>query len=186
VRRIRKYNLTYEILTKQEDFEFFKEKIYIPYISKRYGEEALIDDLEKFWKTSPSPVIMAVKEQGVIVGASLIRKSEESLFLIRLGLLDGNDEYRLHGVIGALYYFGIVEGQKTGCRFFDLGGTRPFLTDGLTKFKIGLGAEFVNELSPQKEYLWMGMNKESEQVKSLFADNPFMHVNKDFMLIKNS
>jgi len=186
VRRIRKYNLSYEILTKQEDFEFFNEKIYIPYISKRYGEEALIDDIEKFWKASPSPVIMAVKEQGVIVGASLIRISEESLYLIRLGLLDGNDEYRLHGVIGALYYFGIVEGQKTGCRFFDLGGTRPFLTDGLTKFKMGLGAEFVTELSPQKEYLWMGINKDSAPAKSLLAENPFMHINRDFKLIKYS
>jgi hypothetical protein len=185
VRRIRKYNLTYEILTKPEDFEFFNERIYIPYISKRYAEEASMDDLDKSWNSSPS-VIMAVKEQGAIVGASLIRKSEDSLVLKRLGLLDGNDEYRLHGVIGALYYFGIVEGQKTGCRFFDLGGTRPFLTDGLTKYKMGLGAEFVTELSPQKEYLWMGINKDSAQAKNLLDENPFMHITRDFKLIKYS
>jgi hypothetical protein len=185
VRRIRKYNLTYEILTKPEDFEFFNERIYIPYISKRYGDEASMDDLDKFWKSPPS-VIMAVKEQGSIVGASLIRKSEDSLVLKRLGLLDGNDEYRLHGVIGALYYFGIVEGQNIGCRFFDLGGTRPFLTDGLTKYKMGLGAEFVTDLSPQKEYLWMGINKDSAQAKSLLDENPFMHINKEFKLIKYS
>jgi len=131
-------------------------------------------------------VIMAIKEQGAIVGASLIRKSGDSLVLKRLGLLDGDDEYRLHGVIGALYYFGIVEGQKNGCRFFDLGGTRPFLTDGLTKYKIGLGAEFVTDLSPEKEYLWLGINKDSEQARSLLADNPFMHINRDFKLIKYS
>jgi hypothetical protein len=186
MRRIRKYNLTYEILTKQEDFEFFNEKIYIPYISKRYGEEALIDDLKKFWNSRPAPVIMAVKEEGRIVGASLVRKSEDSLFLLRVGLLDGNDEYRLHGVIGALYYFGIVEGQKMGCRYFDLGGTRPFLTDGLTKYKIGLGAEFVSDLSPQKEYLWLGITEDSVQAAELLAENAFMHVNSDFKLVKYS
>jgi hypothetical protein len=184
MRRIRKYNLTYEILTKDEDFEFFNKKIYIPYISSRYGEEALIDDLKKFWNSRPSPVIMAVKEEGLIVGASLIRRSEDSLFLLRVGLLDGNDEYRLHGVIGALYYFGIVEGQKMGCRYFDLGGTRPFLTDGLTKYKIGLGAQFVSELSPQKEYLWLGVNEDSTPAHDVLSENTFMYVNSDFRLVK--
>lgn len=186
LRRIRKYDLTYEILTGQEDFEFFNEKVYIPYISKRYGEEALIDDLKKFWNPSVSTVIMAVKEKGVIVGAALIRKTEESVYLIRLGLLDGNEEYRLHGVIGALYYFGVVEGQKSGCRYFDLGGTRPFLTDGLTKYKMGLGAEFVTELSPQKEYLWLGINRNSASALNLLAENPFMYASRDFKLVKYS
>jgi hypothetical protein len=51
---------------------------------------------------------------------------------------------------------------------------------------MGLGAEFVTELSPQKEYLWMGINKDSAPAKSLLSENPFMHVNRDFKLIKYS
>jgi hypothetical protein len=184
LRRIRKYNLTYEILTGLKDFEYFNEKIYIPYISKRYGDEALIDDLKKFWNSSPSPVIMAVKEEGIIVGAALIRITDESVFMIRVGLLDGNDEYRLHGVIGALYYFSIVEGQLKNCKYLDLGGTRPFLTDGLTKFKMGLGATFIPELSSQKEYLWLAVNENSSGAKDVLARNPFMHVDGEFNLIE--
>jgi hypothetical protein len=181
-RRIRKYNLTPEILRDKESFNFFNEKIFLPYITKRYGEEALIDDLNKIWELSPPPILLAIREQGVIVGAALMRKSEGSLNFMRLGLLDGNDEYRLHGVIGALYYFGIVEGQKMGCRYFDLGGTRPFLKDGLTKFKMGLGAEFVKDLSSRKEYLWLGVNEHTSVTKEFLNNNPFMHLNKDFRL----
>jgi hypothetical protein len=181
-RKIRKYNLTYEILTDKESFNHFNDKFYLPYITKRHGKEAWIEDLSIIWESSPTPLLIAIKEDGVIVGESLIRKSGESLYLLRLGLLDGNGEFRRHGVIGAIYYFALLEGQNMGCRYLDVGGTRPFLTDGLTKFKIGLGAEFVSEFSPSKEYLWLGVNEHSNVAMEFMRKNPVMHIKKDFSL----
>jgi len=184
-RMIRKHNLTYEMLTGKESFVFFNEKYYMPYITKRYGEEAWIEDLAKIWESSPSPLLMAIREEGVMVGASVMRKTSESLQLLRLGLLDGNEEYRRHGVIGALYYFGILEGQKMGCKYFDVGSTHPFLTDGLTKYKMNLGAEFVSSLSPTAVYLWLGVNENSIVAADFMRNNPVMHVNKDFSLARS-
>ena len=178
-RKIRKYGLTYEILSEKNNINYFIDKFYLPYITKRHKDEAWIEDLNSIWKSSPSPLLMAIKESEVIVGVALFRNSEESLFLMRLGLLDGNEEYRRHGVIGAIYYFGILEGQIMGCRFLDVGGTRPFLTDGLTKFKIGLGAEFAPNLSQGKEYLWLGVNEHSIVAEEFMRRNPVMHFNKD-------
>jgi hypothetical protein len=183
-RRIILHNLTYEMLTDKGSFNTFYEKYYLPYMKKRHGEEAWIEDLNKLWKSSPSNELMAIKENDTIVGVALIRKSEESIYLSRLGLLDGDDKYRSHGVIGSMYYFCIIEGQKTNCRFLDMGGTRPFLTDGLTKYKIRLGGEFVSELSPQKEYLWLGINEHSSIAKEFLRNNQFMYVSKDFKLSK--
>jgi hypothetical protein len=185
MRKIRKYNLTYEILTDKENFNCFNEKFYLPYITKRHGKEAWIEDLKIIWALSPPPFLIVIREDGVIVGESLIKKSGESLYLMRLGLLDGNEEYRLHGVIGAMYYFGILEGKNMGCRYLDVGGTRPFLTDGLTKFKLGLGAEFVSNLSPTKEYLWLGVNEHSIVAKEFMSKNPVVHIHKDFSLTRS-
>jgi hypothetical protein len=67
----------------------------------------------------------------------------------------------------------------------DVGGTRPFLTDGLTKFKLGLGAEFISRQSPTKEYLWFQINEHSVVAKEFIRRNPFMHVDKDFNLVKS-
>jgi hypothetical protein len=184
-RRIRKYNLTCEILKGKENFDYFVDKLYMPYITRRHGDEALIEDMNRLWELSPAPFIMAVKENGVIVAESLIRKSGEILYFMRLGLLNGDEEYLRHGAIGALYYFGIIEGQKMGCRFFDVGGTRPFFTDGLTKYKLGLGAEFVDDYSPSKEHLWLGINENSPGAKEFVKRNPFMSLNKEFRLQKN-
>lgn len=184
MRRVRKYNLTYEICTDEGNFNYFKDRIYLPYITQRYEEEAFIENLSVIWKSSPPPFLMAIKEDGKTVGGLLARKSGDHYYLMRLGLLDGNDEYRRHGVIGAMYYFSILEGQKMGCRYVDLGGTRPFLTDGLTKFKIGLGAEFVQNLSPLNEYLWIGVNRYSSTAREYFDNHPFMYANKEFMLVR--
>jgi hypothetical protein len=181
-RRIRKFNQTYEILTDEDSLNYFNDKFYIPYITKRHGEEAWIDDVHEIWNAAAYPMIMVIKENGVIVGASLNIKTENSFCIKRLGLLEGNDEFLRHGVVGALYYYGILEGKRMECRYFDVGGTRPFLSDGLTKFKMGLGAEFETDLSPTKEYLWLGFNNDSIAAKEFMPN--VMHVNKDYKLVR--
>jgi|WetSurMetagenome_2_1015567.scaffolds.fasta_scaffold06913_4 hypothetical protein len=183
-RKIRKYCLTYEIQSEKINIKYFIDNFYLPYITKRHKEEAWIENLSDVLKSTPSPLLMTIKEGKEIVGAALFRNSDESLFLMRLGLLDGNEEYRQHGVIGSIYYFGILEGQIRGCRYLDVGGTRPFLTDGLTKFKIGLGAEFVSKQSPAKDYLWVGVNEHSTVASEFIKKNPFMHVDIDFNLVR--
>ncbi len=184
IRRVHKNNLTYELLSDKESFTNFYDKFYRPYMTNRHGDEAWIENLNKTWESSPSLELLAIKENGIIVGIGLIRKSKECLYLMRLGLLNGDEQYRNRGVIGAMYYFGIIEGQKIGCRYLDLGGTRPFLTDGLTTYKMRLGGEFVSDLSPKKEYLWLGINKHSNAAIKFLDNNPFMYVSKDFKLFK--
>ena len=183
-RRIRKHNLTYEVFNDNENFENFINKFYLPYVTSRYGEEALIEDLYTTWKAASSPFLMAIKEDGVIVAESFYKKSGDTLDFVRLGLLDGNKEYLSHGVIGALYYFRILEGQKMGCRYINPGATRPFLTDGLTINKVGLGAEFITDYSPWNEYLWLGVNHGSSVTQEFLHNHPFMHLNKDHLLVK--
>ncbi|NMC39064.1 MAG: hypothetical protein GYA41_12140 [Bacteroidales bacterium] len=150
-------------------------------MTKRHGEEAWIEDLNSLWKSNPSMFMIAVRENNAIVGISLVFKSGETFYLSRLGLLDGNDIYRRHGVIGALYYFAMLEAQKMGCRYFDLGGTRPFLTDGLTIFKKGLGAEFNTYDGVRNEiYLWLGINEKSDRANEFLRKNPFLHITYDY------
>jgi hypothetical protein len=184
-RRIRKYNLTPELLYDKKSVDDFYDKFYLPYLTKRHGEEAWIEDINIIREDSRTSFILAVKENGVTAGSCLVRKTPEALFLTRLGLLEGNEEYRRHGVIGAIYYFCVVEGQKLGCRYLELGGTRPFLTDGLTKFKSGLGAEFVSNLNHYNEYLWIGVNEHSAVAQEYIKNNPVIYIKKDFDLMRS-
>jgi hypothetical protein len=183
-RRIRKYKLTYEILTDNESLDDFINRFYIPYITKRHGDEAIISDLQSGWKSSSSAFLLAIKEDGVIVAASFNEKTGEYLKLLNLGLLDGDEEYLRHGAIGALYYYGILEGKKLGCKYFDAGLSRPFINDGLTKYKIGWGAEFVAAYSPAGEYVWLAVNENSSAAQEFIGNNPFIYFNEDRKLVK--
>ncbi len=184
IRRIRKYDLTYEISTDKKMFDFFNEKFYRPYMKNRHGDEAFIEDLDAMWESYEHPGIMVVKEKGNIEGMAFLRVTEEILYLKRTGLNDGNKENLSHGVIGAVYYFGILEGLKMGCKYVDLGGSRPFLKDGLTRHKMGIGGEFELNLDPLKEYLWFGVNEKSPAAMEYLKENPFMHLSKDFRLVR--
>jgi hypothetical protein len=185
-KRIRKFNLTYEVMTDKESFNYFIDKFYLPYAAKRFGDEAMIEDLNSIWDSSASPSIMAVKENGVIIAESFFIQSGETLNFIRLGLLDGNEEYLKHGAVGALHYFRISEAQKMGCKYINPGGTRPFLTDGLTQNKLGFGAEFVTDHSQHNEFIWIDANESSPATREFMSNNPFMYLDKDLRLVRYS
>jgi hypothetical protein len=183
-RRIRKYALTDEISSDREMFDFFKERFYHPYMEKRHAGEAFIEDLDTMWKSADHPLMMAVKEKNKIVGMVFMEVSGDTIYLKRVGLIDGNNEYLVHGVLGAFYYFGILEGLKRGCKFVDLGGSRPFLTDGLTIHKKSMGGEFLPDPSQSNEYHWFGVNERSPAALEYVNRNPFMHLNKDLKLVR--
>ena len=185
LKRIRKYNLTYEMLTDEESFNYFNEKFYLPYISKRHREEAIINDLKKIWNSSPAPLLMFIKENGIIVAGSLIRRNDDYLYGVCLGILDGNCDYLRHGVGGAIYYYAILEGQKMGCRYLDVGTTRSFLTDGLTKYKMSLGAEFVMDKTILQECMWLGFRDQSDAARNFIRTYPFMYIGRDNKLVKS-
>ena len=186
IRRINKHGLSYDVSNDRKLFSLFNEKFYKPYIAGRHGKEAFIEDLKVIWDVHRQPFMLIIREKGEIVGMSFCRISGDTLYLMRVGLKDGNQEYASHGAIGATYYFGVLEGKKRGCKFLDLGGGRAFLNDKLTRYKTGLGAEFEPELLPSKEYLWLWVNRRSSYAREYLEKNPFMYVDRHFRLVKSS
>ncbi len=83
------------------------------------------------------------------------------------------------GVIGALYYFALVEHRKNNIRRVNIGGTSPLLKDGLTTFKTLLGAkasEYQYQNSVGYKLLALG---NSSVVKDFLTSNPFTYLEDD-------
>jgi hypothetical protein len=72
------------------------------------------------------------------------------------------------------------------CKYFDVGSTRPFLSDGLTRYKIGQEAEFSSDRFTWQEYLWLGVNEQSNPSKEFVPNNPFIFLNEDYGLNKHN
>jgi hypothetical protein len=184
-RRIRKYNLTYDITGKDDTLDMFIEKLHLPYIKNRYGDEALIVDLKAYWKSYSLPLLLTVKEDGALVSGVLCRIEGDTFYMFALGVIDGKDIYRVHGCIGALYYFSILEGQKRKLRYLNVGGSHPFLTDSLTKYKLGLGAEFVPAQVSYSQAVWLGVNRNSPAALDFIKRNPFLMVDSNGSVVMN-
>jgi len=185
-RLIRKYKLTYEITDKDDTLDMFIEKLHLPYITNRYGDEALIVDLKAYWKSYSYPLLLTVKENWVLVSGVLCRIEGDSFYMFALGLTDGKDVYRAHGCIGALYYFSILEGQKRKLRYLNIGGSHPFLTDSLTKYKLGLGAEFISSHISWSQSIWLGVNENSAFAVDFIEKNPFLTVESSGRVVINN
>jgi hypothetical protein len=50
---------------------------------------------------------------------------------------------------------------------------------------MGLGAEFVSDFNSKSEYVWIGFNGNSISAREFLFKNPFIHVNKDYTLLKH-
>jgi hypothetical protein len=179
-RLIRKSRLTYEISQGKNSFEMFYNSMYIPYTKLRYNDAALIIPFREFKIMAKSSWMLLIKgKDGFIAGALLIRKHNK-FFMSILGVKDGNWEYVRSGAIGAIYYFSILEAQKRGYSELCIGGTKPFLNDGLAKFKIGMTGRFDLKFNWGRDYLWIGSGDNPEKVKNLTENQPFIYLGKDF------
>ncbi|MBI4650183.1 hypothetical protein HY745_02645 [Candidatus Desantisbacteria bacterium] len=155
-RHIRKYNLNFEVTTSQIQFENFYYNMHLPYIKKRHLNIAIIDSYSDFMKICKNSELFIFKKENETAGGMIVEYKNNGVFFRRLGIENGNEAYLKAGIIGAAYYFTIIEMQKKGYKKINIGGTRAFLNNGLTKYKLGLSAYIFPHLYVPCEYTHPG------------------------------
>jgi hypothetical protein len=184
-RLIRKHALGFETSTATEDVNQFYQEMYLPYTRTRHKDEALIESLGSIFDPGKDFFMLFIREKGQRVAAGLIERHASHVHLKRLGVKDGHEQYMRHGAVGAIYYFLYLEAQRLGCRYIDIGGSRPFLTDGLTRHKLGLHAQFHSDHSTWREYLWMGIDPNSARGQGFIRDNPFVYLSGNHQFVRS-
>jgi len=182
--RIGKYNLEFEKAFGCEDFCFFYNKMYKPYIEARYKNSAIIEDYKKMsrnYKNGKSTIYF-ITRYGKRIAGMYVHNDDGVPYFHALGILYNSEEIRNMGVIGALYYFALLDYKKQNIRRIEIGGTSPLLKDGLTRFKVNLGA-MVSEIKKQNSIkLKMRPFGNSSALKSFLISNPFIYIQNHSML----
>lgn len=184
-RLIRKHDLSCETSSELKDVHQFYEEMYLPFTANRHRDEALIEPLGSIFDPSKASFILFIKEKDRRVAAGLIEQHEDFVHLKRLGVTGGNETPMRHGAVGAIYYFLYLEAQRLGCRYMDIGGSRPFVTDGLTRYKLSLNAAFHSDHSTWREYLWLGLNPASAKAQAFMRDNPFVYLDAQNRFVRS-
>lgn len=175
-RRIRKNGLEYEISKDPEFFQDFLWKMHVPFITQRYEETALLPEVRYLEGVFSRGALILIKKGRDTVGGCLFEYLPGMVWMRKLGVRDGDWEYVRQGVIGAMYYFLMMEMEEQGQGKISFGGTRPFLRDGVTSFKLSLNGRLAsNSEAPGAVALWLTLMRDSPALRNFLVENPFIY-----------
>jgi hypothetical protein len=180
-RLIRKNDLTYEKRSSEADFRLFYEKMYLPYISIRHKDAAVLADYKQFlnniFRKKGSQMYFIIKE-GIPVAGSIDEIKKDFVRMSGIGILDGREDLLRMGVIPALYYFQSLEYKRRKIRSVNIGGSSPILTDGLTQFKYSIGAQLFETIRKCETYVGLIPLTRSRAIRKVFSANPVISINE--------
>lgn len=178
VRRIRKYGLEAEFRNQREDVDFFYSRMYSPLISQRHKSSAEIADyrffLDKFERGNAQ--LLFITRNKETIAAQFIEKLENTYRIVSFGILDGRHDIQKMGVHAALYYYALSHFKKSGYKTILCGSSMPLAFDGVTQFKLRLGAKpYVRDVQQRSKY-YILPDLHNKPVFQLMHSNPLFQV----------
>ena len=134
----RKQEWTAEIGAEFADFEFLYERMHLPTMASRHGDEARTLDRELALRAlSERGFVLFVNEGGKRVAGVICVPEDggETLRMRLLGVLDGDPTHYRSGAVKAVYYLTIEWAAGNGCKRVDFHGGDPFPGKGVFQFK---------------------------------------------------
>jgi hypothetical protein len=123
-----------EISTDSRDIKNYYEKIYAPYILKRYANASIMG-FEPFneYLLKKSGELLIIKKNGVPVGGACCVLIHNTYYWRINGLID--EHFLKEGAMAAIYYYSIQRAKERKALWIDFGLSRPFLSDGVLTYK---------------------------------------------------
>jgi len=172
LRRVLKYGFTHRITASQEDFRTFYHQMYVPYIKKRHGDEAIIVPETKFLRKCRNGQLMQLlRGEKVVFGVLL--NNVGHLSTEWLGAPDNIEPEMLKGASAALDYYIILYAYECGNYTIDFGPSRPLLNDGLFQYKRKWGTYVQDSRMPRGDILLKPL-RFNAPIISFFVNNHFI------------
>lgn len=166
-----------EVLADYNALNFFYKKMHVPYLNRRFGDSAIIESFNNLVKRFlDKGELIFIKRDDIYVSAGLCEMSNGIYFCRKVGVL--NESYVKEGALSAVYYFAILRAKKKNAKYFDLGLSRPFLSDGILWHKRNLGARICEDKTTNRIFYMKNASKhpficiENKKLKAVvFSDN---------------
>jgi hypothetical protein len=153
-RILRKYEYRCCLTRRSEDHAEFHDRLYSPYVTKRFGPAAHVVERERFLTECRRGALLRLVREDALLGAALLRPVGRTMAVVWSALDPAKDGSALRGVTDALDYFSLLYAHLHGCRWLDLGPSRPDLYDGTLRYKAKWRGEIYRGLAPQSEVTW--------------------------------
>ncbi len=151
IRRLLSLNgLTYEITTEKNACQDFYHSIYLPYLIERHGIKSMRDDYTDLFPENIPSILIFIKQKGLRIAGGVVHFVDGKCIFRFLGVMERMESSIPQGIIGSMYYFLTKEMQILGYTKLFLGGSPPFLNNGLTRHKLRMMAQLDQTFKYQK------------------------------------
>lgn len=129
--------------------EEFHARFHQPAVRASHGHEGYVMTIDEIYKSihSGGAEFLKIYLGSQCIAAGTCRQIGSVYHLERPGWLDGDASWLRKGVQIARVWFAAERARALGCRDLMLGGTPPFLEDGVFRFKARWGARVDLEAS---------------------------------------
>jgi hypothetical protein len=174
---VRKRGFSPVVSHEMDDFEMFYRTMHVPYISRRFGAQAMLRGLDNHRRIfEGNGGLLFVEWKGQYIAGVFYQADGETFDFHVVGVKDGDFCHVERGGLTALFYFTIVQARELGCQQIHFGGTRPFLDDGVFQHKKRWGMRIERHEHVFHDFKLKVCNL-SPAVLAFLADNPFVFRN---------
>ncbi|BAU48098.1 hypothetical protein SVA_1536 [Sulfurifustis variabilis] len=171
LRRLRK--LPHRVHTTRAPSEIYRFycEFYEPYIRSTFGACACLSSWEEVEARLPQSELFWIMRDGERLAGQIVLYEPERVRAWCLGVKSGARELVRAGVIAALYQAEIQHLAGNGYTRLHVGASRPFLTDGVLRFKRKWGMRLVDH---SDRGLLLTVRRASEPLRAFLAGHPFV------------
>jgi hypothetical protein len=183
----KQHEWTYEVGADERCLHYFYERMHLPTMATRHGEEARSTDLDIALRgLFRHGRLLFVREGEQRVAGVLCRLEDEgrTLRMRLLGVLDGDDEHYRSGAVKAVYYLTMEWAAENGVTRIDFAGGDPFPGKGVFQFKRRFHpvlAHATDHFSDRRAYLRVA--RDTPAVRDLLVATPMFTVDDSDRLV---
>lgn len=155
----------------------FYERMYVPYTKARHSDRAFLFSRASFEKDlATSEIYLLDSPEGPVAGFFIVYESGRRAYLRAIGMCDRSGDGLQWGLSDALYALTFAELHRRGFSEVSMGGARPFLNDGLTRYKMEWGAVPSPVVHHATDYFRLVPCRSSPAALRYLSAAPFWHI----------
>lgn len=174
-RTIRKIGRIKCVLSNQnDDLLFYYHSIYRPYVAERFGVLADPSSLEELrYYFERGSLLICKDDQNQIVGGYLHYVMNRIMYY-HVGATKPGIDREIFGITNAAGFLEMIrQAWRQRCSILDLGLSKPFLNEGVARYKYKWGA--CVKLDPSYTWgLWISLVRQSAAMRSFLSRFPWV------------
>ena len=176
LRRIKKNGLDFEVTRDPHWLEIFYNEMYVPFMNRKYGDRVQIDSSEELKIRFQDGELLLIKSGAEHIAGVLLTNEGSYPMLWVSGIRDRGRDYRKEGLAAAIYHLSFAHLQEKGFTKAGLGWSRPFLNDGVLRFKHKLSQQITGS---SLNGMALKISSYTAATRSFLQNNPFMFEGTD-------